>query len=219
VSLLWYAELFGNESALTAVGTSLWIAVASTSASTFIGTCAAIGLVRYTFPGRRLLLGLMSIPLVLPQLVLGIILLAWCSAFDLRMGFVTTILGHVVYITPFVTAMVEVRLLNLDQTLEMAARDCGATTWQVQRFIVIPMLWPGILVAAILAFLLSWGNFYLTYLLGGTLRTLPAFVFSGISMGSSPLYPALATVVFVPGMLLVLLADNLRRRIQRTPSA
>lgn len=218
LSMRWYAELFRNEGTLVAVRNSIWIALAATSASTIIGTCAAMAFVRYSFAGKRSLLGLMAAPLVLPQMVLGIVLLAWCSAFDLRMGFVTTILGHVVYITPFVTAMVAVRLFSIDWTLQTAARDCGASLWQVYRFVIIPMLWPGIVTAAIFAFLLSWGNFYLTYLLGGTLRTLPAFVFSGISMGSSPLYPALATVVFVPGMLLVMIADSLRRGAASTTS-
>jgi len=73
-------------------------------------------------------------------------------------------------------------------------------------------LWPGIFSAAIFSFLLSWGNFYLTYSLAGSTRTLPTFVFSGIATGSSPLYPAMATVVFVPGNVLVMMADALRRR-------
>ena len=83
--------------------------------------------------------------------------------------------------------------------------------WQVYRHITIPLLWPGIFSAAIFAFLLSWGNFYLTYSLAGSARTLPTFIFSGIAIGSSPLYPAIATVVFIPGILLVILANRLRR--------
>ena len=86
---------------------------------------------------------------------------------------------------------------------------------EVYRYVTIPLLWPGIFSAAIFSFLLSWGNFYLTYSLAGAARTLPTFVFSGIATGSSPLYPAMATVVFVPGIVLVMVADALRRRAAR----
>jgi spermidine/putrescine transport system permease protein len=85
--------------------------------------------------------------------------------------------------------------------------------------VTIPLLWPGIFSAAIFAFLLSWGNFYITYSLAGSTRTVPTFIFSGIAVGSSPLYPAIATVVFVPGILLVILANRFRLRAQRANPA
>jgi spermidine/putrescine transport system permease protein len=82
----------------------------------------------------------------------------------------------------------------------------------VFREITFPLLWPGILSAATFAFLLSWGNFYVSYSLAGTARTLPIFVYSGIAVGSSPIYPALATLNFIPALILVFLVDFLRRR-------
>ncbi|MCX7349012.1 MAG: ABC transporter permease subunit, partial [Alphaproteobacteria bacterium] len=108
--------------------------------------------------------------------------------------------------------IVAVQVYNFDPVLEDAARDCGATTWEVYRHVTIPLLWPGIFSAAIFAFLLSWGNFYITYSLAGSTRTIPTFIFSGIAVGSSPLYPAIATVVFIPGILLVILANRFRIR-------
>jgi spermidine/putrescine transport system permease protein len=159
------------------------------------------------------------VPLAFPQLLLGIVLLLWFSVlgrvFDFSTGITTAIIGHIVYITPFAMVIVAVQVFNFYATLEDAARDCGAGDWEVYRYVTIPLLWPGIFSAAIFAFLLSWGNFYLTYSLAGSTRTLPTFVFSGIATGSSPLYPAMATVVFVPGILLVMLADGLRRRAAR----
>jgi spermidine/putrescine transport system permease protein len=107
--------------------------------------------------------------------------------------------------------IVAVQVFNFDATVEDAARDCGASTWEVYRYVTIPLLWPGIFSAAIFTFLLSWGNFYLTYSLAGSTRTLPTFIFAGIAIGSSPLYPAIATIVFIPGILLVMLASRLRR--------
>jgi spermidine/putrescine transport system permease protein len=129
---------------------------------------------------------------------------------------ITAIIGHVVYITPFAMVIVAVQVHNFDPVLEDAARDCGATTWEVYRHVTIPLLWPGIFSAAIFAFLLSWGNFYITYSLAGSTRTIPTFIFSGIATGSSPLYPAIATVVFIPGILMVILANRLRLRAQST---
>lgn len=215
-SLDWYEALFASSNARNALFNSTVIALVAMVASTLLGTVAAIAAVRYRFRAKHAFIGLAAAPLAFPQLLLGIVLLLWFSVvgrwLDLHTGLVTAIIGHVVYITPFAMVVVAVQVFNFDTTLEDAARDCGASTYAVYRYVTIPLLWPGIFSAAIFAFLLSWGNFYLTYSLSGSARTLPTFVFSGIATGSSPLYPALATVVFIPGLVLVVLAERLRRR-------
>lgn len=216
ISLKWYGELFHSAAALTALRNSTLIAAFATVISTVIGTTAAIVAVRYRFWGKLAFQALAGAPLAFPQLLLGIVLLLWFSVLGRWLGFntgvVTAIIGHVVYIAPFVMLIVAVQVYNFDPQLEDAARDCGATTWEVYRHITIPLLWPGIFSAAIFAFLLSWGNFYITYSLAGSTRTLPTFIFSGIAVGSSPLYPAIATLVFIPGILLVIVAAGLRRK-------
>jgi len=216
VSLHWYGELFRNSTAAAAMWNSTVIAVIATLVSTILGTTAAIVSVKYRFRFKVGFLGVSTAPLAFPQILMGIVLLLWFSVLgrwlDFSTGLVTAIIGHIVYITPFAMIVVAVQVFNFDSTLEDAARDCGASPWQVYRHVTIPLLWPGIFSAGIFAFLLSWGNFYLTYSLSGSARTLPTFVFSGIATGSSPLYPAMATVVFVPGIVLVMLADALRRR-------
>lgn len=220
LSLEWYGALLANGNARGALVNSTIIAFVAMAASTVLGTMAGIVAVRYRFRGKAAFLGLSAAPLVFPQLLLGIVLLLWFSVLgrwlDFNNGMITAIVGHVVYITPFAMVIVAVQVFNFDATLEDAARDCGATTYEVYRYVTIPLLWPGIFSAAIFSFLLSWGNFYLTYSLAGSTRTLPTFVFSGIATGSSPLYPAIATVVFIPGILLVVLADWLRRRSVRS---
>ena len=216
LSLAWYGKLLTDDNAKTALANSTLIALASMAASTVIGTLAAIVAVRYRFKGKLPFLALSGAPLVFPQLLLGIVLLLWFSVlgrwFGFYTGLITAIIGHVVYIAPFAMVIVAVQLFNFDPDLEDAARDCGASSFEVYRYVTIPLLWPGIFSAAIFAFLLSWGNFYLTYSLSGSARTLPTFVFSGIATGSSPLYPAIATVIFIPGLILVALAEGLRRR-------
>ncbi len=216
ISLKWYGALFQSGPALNALWNSTLIAVVATFVATIVGTMAAIVAVRYCFKGKRAFQGLAGAPLAFPQLLLGIVLLLWFSVlgrwFGFNTGIVTAIIGHVVYIAPFVMVIVAVQVYNFDPVLEDAARDCGATTWEVYRHVTIPLLWPGIFSAAIFAFLLSWGNFYITYSLAGSTRTIPTFIFSGIAVGSSPLYPAIATVVFIPGILLVILANRFRIR-------
>lgn len=216
ISLKWYGELLNSGPALTALRNSTVIAFFATLIATAIGTAAAIVAVRYRFKGRGAFLALTGAPLAFPQLLLGIVLLLWFSIlgrwFGFNTGIVTAIIGHIVYITPFVMVIVAVQVFSLDPQLEDAARDCGASTFEVYRHVTIPLLWPGIFSAAIFAFLLSWGNFYITYSLAGSTRTVPTFIFSGIAVGSSPLYPAIATVVFIPGLLMVVAAARLRRR-------
>lgn len=216
ISLKWYGALLNSAPALTALRNSTLIAVVATFFATAIGTTAAIAAVRYRFRGKAIFQGLAGAPLAFPQLLLGIVLLLWFSVlgrwFGFNTGLVTAMIGHIVYITPFVMVIVAVQVHAFDPQLEDAARDCGATTWEVYRHVTIPLLWPGIFSAAIFAFLLSWGNFYITYSLAGSARTVPTFIFSGIAVGSSPLYPAIATVVFIPGLLLVVAATGLRRR-------
>lgn len=219
LSLKWYGALFENDNAGIALWNSTLIAAIATVISTVFGSLAAIAAIRYRFNGRTWFRGLSGAPLAFPQLLLGIVLLLWFSVlgkwFGFNTGITTAIIGHIVYITPFVLVIVAVQVFSFDATLEDAARDCGASNWEVYRYVTIPLLWPGIFSAAIFAFLLSWGNFYLTYSLAGSTRTLPTFVFSGIAVGSSPLYPAIATVIFIPGLLLVILAEHLRRRAAR----
>lgn len=96
--------------------------------------------------------------------------------------------------------------------MEEAAADCGASVWEIYRDITLPLLWPGVLSAAIFSFLLSWSNFYISFNLAGTSSVLPTFVYAGLSYNSSPLYPALATLVLIPMAILVVVAEAVRRR-------
>lgn len=219
VSLKWYSALFDNKEFLPALGNSALIAAVSTVFATILGTGAALAWMRFQFACKRLFQATTFAPLLFPQLLLGVIMLLWFSVLgdwlNFSTGLVTVIIGHVVYIMPFTLVIIAVQIHDFDDTLEDAARDAGATRWEVFREVTFPLLWPGIYSAAVFAFLLSWGNFYISYSLSGTARTLPTFVFSGIAVGSSPIYPALATLTFGPALLLMIGADYLRRRAAR----
>ena len=218
-SLQWYGELFRKPDFLPAVANSAIVATISTIFATILGSAGAVAWIRYRFRFQNTFRVISFLPLLFPQLLLGVVMLLWFSVLGNWLGFstglTTVIIGHIVYITPFALVIVAVQVYGFDETLEDAARDAGATGWEVFREVTFPLLWPGIMSAATFAFLLSWGNFYVSYALAGTARTLPIFVYSGIAVGSSPIYPALATLNFIPALLLVFLADFLRRRALR----
>lgn len=221
-SLEWYGELLRKPDFLPAVANSALVAAISTVFATLFGTAGAIAWMRYRFRFQNLFRAVTFAPLLFPQLLLGVVMLLWFSVLGNWLGFspglFTVVIGHVVYITPFALVIVAVQVYGFDDVLEDAARDAGATGWEVFREVTFPLLWPGILSAATFSFLLSWGNFYVSYSLAGTARTLPVFVYSGIAVGSSPIYPALATLNFIPALALVVLAEFLRRRALKRQS-
>ena len=222
-SLQWYGELVNRPDFFPAVVNSALVAAISMVFATALGTAGAVAWIRYRFRLQAAFRAVTFAPLLFPQLLLGVVMLLWFSVLGNWLGFstglVTVVIGHVVYITPFALVIVAVQVYGFDDTLEDAARDAGASGWQVFREITFPLLWPGIFSAAIFAFLLSWGNFYVSYSLAGTARTLPIFVYSGIAVGSSPIYPALATLNLVPALLLVITAEVMRRRALKRLSA
>lgn len=215
----WYEELWQRADFLPALGNSAIAAAVSCLLVTTLGTAGAIAWMRYRFRFQNLFRALTFAPLLFPQLLLGVVMLLWFSVlgqlFNFSMGLTTIVIGHVIYITPFALVIVAVQVYGFDESLEDAARDAGASSWQVFSDVTFPLLWPGIFMAATFAFLLSWGNFYISYSLAGTVRTLPTFVYSGIAVGSSPIYPALATLNFVAALALVIVADVMRRRALR----
>jgi len=216
ISFGWYGELLRKPDFLSALTNSALVAAVSTVFATVLGTAGAIAWMRYRFRFQQIFRAVTFAPLLFPQLLLGVVMLLWFSVlgqwFGFSTGLPTVIIGHIVYITPFALVIIAVQVYGFDETLEDAARDAGANGWEVFREVTFPLLWPGIFSAATFAFLLSWGNFYVSYSLAGTARTLPTFVYSGIAVGSSPIYPALATLNFIPALALVVLADIIRRR-------
>jgi spermidine/putrescine transport system permease protein len=222
-TLDWYRDLFTNRDVRDATMNSLIIASVSMLIATAIGLGAAQSFVRFSFRGKTVFRVIAMAPLVFPQLLLGVVLLLWFSVlgnlFDFSNNLITAVIGHCVFLVPFTTIIIAVQASTFDPTLEQAAQDFGASPWQVFKEVTFPLLWPGIFSAAIFAFLLSWGNFYITYSLSGTARSLPTFVFSGMALGSTPLYPALATVTFVVGLFLIILAEGVRRHSLAKTSA
>lgn len=223
-TLDWYRSLLqgavtgsGNFSDLRlwdALNNSLLIAAISTILSTVIGTMMALALERFRFPGRSAIDALLFLPIIMPEITTGISLLVFftlvfrllenLTGIRLTLGLPTVVIGHVAFSISFVTVTVRARLAELDPALEEAAFDLGATEWQTLRRVVLPLIWPGILSAAMLAFTLSLDDFIVTFFTTGVgSTTLPLFVYGMIKFSVTPAINAISTLMLLASLLLV----------------
>lgn len=212
-TLDWYGELFRDVEVLRATRNTLVVAAASTLLSTFLGTMAAFALTRHRFPGRRIMEALLYVPVVLPEIVLGISLLATFRLLSMNLGLLTVILSHVTFCTPFVALVVRARLHGLDPSLERAAMDLGADEWTTFRRVTLPLVLPGIVAGALLALTVSIDDFIITFFTAGPgSTTLPLHVFSMVKFGVSPKINALSTLMLIITLGLAWGSDRIRSR-------
>lgn len=225
-SLHWYEELLRDEQIILALWNSLFVAVVATVIATTVGTLAALAMERYEFYGKYAVNTMLYLPLVIPDIAMGIMLLAffnlsgfgfepWRVAFfgrELAVPY-SVIIGHVAFNVSFVTIIVRSRLTQMDRSLEEAASDLYANPWQVFRRVTLPLLMPGILAGALLAFTLSMDDFVITFFTSGAgFNTLPVRVFSMVKTGVTPKINALSTLMVSVSLLLILLSLALRKR-------
>ncbi|MBI5139490.1 ABC transporter permease [Candidatus Nomurabacteria bacterium] len=205
-TLEWYQKVFSNHEVLQALKMSLLVAVFSTLVSIMIGTLAALALERTKFKGIKILDGLTYVPLIMPEIVLGLSLLIWFVFLRLTLGALSMILAHVTFSVSFVVLTVRARLQGFDRTLEEAARDLGATPLQTFLKVTFPLIWPGILSGGLMAFTLSFDDFLITFFTTGVgTDTLPLKIYSMIKFGVSPEIHALSTIMLFVTFLLVML--------------
>jgi spermidine/putrescine transport system permease protein len=209
----WYAKLFQNDKILTAVKNSFTVALVATPIATLLGTMAAFAVQRLRFTGRRLMEGGMYIPIVLPEIIMGISLLSLFTALSFKLGLLTVIIAHITFSMPFVYVTVRARLHDFSQTLERAAMDLGADEWLTFWWVTFPLVSPGVLAGALLAFTLSLDDVIITFFTAGPgSTTLPLQIFSMVRFGVSPEINALSTIFLVLTLGMVLTAEWLRRR-------
>ncbi len=220
-TLKWYQKLFTNSSFLQFLENSLYIAISATIISVVIGTIGAVGLVRFEFKLKKVINNSLYIPIVIPEVVMGISLLMLYESIRLPLGFAAIIIGHSTFCIPFVVIIMRGRLAGMDLSVEEASMDLGATRFVTFFRVTLPMLVPGILSGAFMSFTLSIDDVIISnFVSGPTTTTLPVKILSMVKMGLSPEINALTTVmiaVIIIGMLLNVLAQNLwRRRISAT---
>ncbi|GAB7388908.1 hypothetical protein BSNK01_27460 [Bacillaceae bacterium] len=209
----WYGRLMQNGEVLEAAKNSLVIAILSTLISTMVGTLAAVGMYRYHFRGKSVLDGLLYLPIVIPEIVMGISLLAFFALMKIPLGIFTLIAAHITFSIPFVVVVVRARLEGFDKSLEEAALDLGATEWQTFTKVTLPVIMPGILASALLAFTLSIDDVIISFFVAGPgSTTLPLKIFSMVKFGVTPEINALSTLMLLLTITAVVFAERIRLR-------
>lgn len=216
-TLAWYGELFRDANVLEALRNSLIVASISTLVATVIGTMAALALQRYSFRGRSASESLLYIPVIIPEVVLGIALLAFFAQMNIRLGLTTITLAHIAFSVPFVTLVVRARLHGFDKSIEEAAMDLGANELITFRRITLPTIMPGVLSGAMLAFTLSLDDYVITYFTAGPgSTTLPLKVFSMVRFAVTPEVNALSTLWVLTVFAVLAVGQFFQRRQART---
>jgi spermidine/putrescine transport system permease protein len=217
-TLEYWRTMFDIPELNDALFTSLRLAFFSTLISTAIGTAMAIALVRHRFHGKRLANLLIVIPMATPEVVIGASLLSMFIYYSFALGFTTLLIAHVMFSISFVVVVVRSRLIGFDRNLEEAAADLGAGPLTTFRTVTLPLLAPGIVAAALLAFALSIDDFVISNFNSGTTVTFPLYVY-GVSLRGIPVQVnALATLLFVVAVVAVALVLFQQRRAERMAS-
>jgi spermidine/putrescine transport system permease protein len=213
-----WKDAFSNESVNDAMITSLQLAGLATLVSTVLGTLMALALVRHQFHGRRLSNLLIILPMATPEIVIGAALLSMFLIYGLDLGFTTLLIAHIMFSISFVVVVVRSRLIGFDRSLEEAAADLGAPPFTTFRKVTLPLLAPGILAAALLAFALSIDDFVISNFNSGTTETFPLYIF-GVSLRGIPVQVnVLATLLFLVAVVAIALVLWQQARAERLAS-
>jgi spermidine/putrescine transport system permease protein len=205
---------FSTELMLKSVKNSLVVGLIATAVSTILGTTVALSLARGRFPGKKLIGGLLLLPILIPEITQGVSLAIFFSiVFDFMetmtgqrtvSGFGTIIVGHVVFNVSYVAIVVAARLANMNPRLEEAANDLGANGWHTFWHITFPLILPGMIAGALLAFTLSLDDFVVTFFNSGVgTTTLPVFVHSLLKVAVSPEINAISTLMLIVSTILI----------------
>jgi ABC-type spermidine/putrescine transport system permease subunit II len=212
----WYGQVFGDYQIRDALTTTLQIAVEVTLISTFVGTAAAFPLVRSRLPFRSGVRIGMTLPIMIPGLLIGVSLLVLLtSLFHFQLSPQTAVIGQAVYTTPFVLLLVAARLQGFDPSLERAASDLGANPLRSLRHVVLPLIMPAVFAGALFAFTLSLDEFIITLFLIGGHNTLPIYIYTQVKFGITPEVNALASLLLAASLMLIALAFTLPLLVRR----
>ena len=202
-----------------ALKNSLLIAGISTIVATSLGTMIALALTRYRFRGRGSTNLFIFLPLATPEIVLGASLLSLFVTANVSRGIGTILLAHIMFNISYVVVTVKARTQGFNREWEEAAKDLGATPWTAFRTVTLPLIFPGILAAAVLAFALSIDDYVITLFNAGATVTFPLWVAGASRFGVPPAVNVMGTLIFVVGVTLALLAVPLQRRRAAAPVA
>ena len=218
-TLKWYHQLADSYGLLNALGNSVRVGVAVSILSTVLGIFAAKAFTRYRMRGRGGLIGFIMVPLVIPEIILGISLLMTFSLSEVRLSLITVGIGHLLLCVPFSMLVLISRMEGFDSSMEEAARDLGENAWGAFWWVTFPIMLPGIVASLLLTFTISFDEFVLAFFLAGSESTLPILIWSQLRFPEKlPSVLSLGAIIVVLSMLVVLAAELTRRRgVQLTP--
>ena len=203
----WYDKLFHNQDMLLAAGNSLLIGLTASAVATLLGTMAGLAMYRYR---PRLLSILVLAPIAIPEILMGVSLLIFFVLLNLTLGLVSVALAHIAFCIGFVAIVVRSRLAGMDESLTEAARDCGASPLNAFRYVTLPLIMPGVIAGALMAFTLSIDDFVITFFTAGAgTVTLPLQIYSMIKIAVTPEVNAVSTLLMLLTLALIIVASKL----------
>jgi spermidine/putrescine transport system permease protein len=201
----WYEVLLHDEEMLAAAGNSLFIALVSSLVATVLGTMAGIAMHRYKL---KLLTFMVLTPVAMPEILLGVsLLLFFIQVLNLTLGLLSIVLAHITFSIGFVAIIVRARLAGMDESIFEAARDLGASPWETFRQVTFPLILPGVVAGALMAFTLSIDDFVITFFTAGVgVSTLPLQIYSMIKIAVTPEVNAVSTLLMLLTLTMIVLA-------------
>ncbi|KAB2341847.1 ABC transporter permease [Actinomadura rudentiformis] len=214
-TLKWYVHLFDKKDLTTALINSLTIALLTTLIATVLGTLLGLAIGRHRFRGQGMANLVMFAAISCPEIVMGASLLSMFVATETPRGYLTILAAHVMFSVSFVAITVRARAVGIDPSVEEAARDLGAGPLTTFRLVTLPMIMPGVLSGALLAFALSVDDFIITNFTSGSTQTFPLWVWSSTRTGTPPQVNVMGTLIFAIGVLLAVINIVAARRRAR----
>ena len=212
----WYAKMLKNEQLMKSLYNTLIVAFISTAISVVIGTLCAVGLHRFEFKLKSLISDALYIPIVIPELVLGIGLLVFFSSINMSTSIYTLIISHVTFSMPFVVITVRSRMAGFDKSIEEAARDLGANELHTFLRVTLPMIAPGVISGGMLALTMSLDDVVVSYFTAGPdSTTLPLKILGMVKKGVSPDVNALSTLMIVGTIAVMVCSQLIQRKIEK----
>ena len=202
----WYQELLETRLYFRGFKNSAIVATFASIGAAVMGTLGAYGLNRYRLRGEGLALGFLTLPILIPGLVLGIAMLSYFTFIGLRLSLGSVILAHIVFCTPYVILIMNSRFHNFNWAVEEAARDLGANTFQRFRYVLFPLIRPSIIGSMLLVFAISFDEFVVTYFVIGNQSTMPMIIWSMMRRGISPTLNAVSTILLLISVVLLFVA-------------
>lgn len=215
-SFKWYETLANDRDLKEALFNSILLGVLSCGISAVIGTLGAVGMARVKYKTKGMMEYLSTIPIMIPEIILGMVFLVFFSMLNLPFGMITLVIAHTTFCIPYIFMMVKARLVGIDKSLEEAARDLGAGPIRTFFDITMPLIAPAVLSGSLLAFAMSFDDVVISIFVNGPrLNTLPVKVYAQLKTGVTPEINALCTIILVVITVVLLLSSFLSKRAEK----